>query len=810
MVKIICKLPLEKITKEHIEFIGTSLRSKWGNSLLAAEIGRTVLPRLINNETKELLLKLMDDVILEYKKNDRGTTDRYTFIMNEYRPNEILKKYKLAIAKLCGIEAAEIGLNKMLIITNEDKSQFKNVWIPTIEDHPQTGFLDRYECQLVRFVRDMFELSKPNRLKAKINDLIKEEHPIFKRIAVHTINYHYKDLNDLFWHWEGNPLDEGPAKHELYKLLKVNCSLFSEKQIEEVLTWIESKKYYISNEIKEDKERIEKLQAYYKKEWLSALLDTKDPNVISSYEKYQRIDPTELDHPGLDYWSGSRVGAGFTSPIEKVELLNKSNREIAEYLINYKGGIRWGEPSQEGLSEYLKGCVSEDPEKFANDMGPFLNVQRVYQHALLWGLSEAWRGKKNFPWDGPLSFMSKIIETDNFWGEKYKEESYNYRNWIISQTANLIEDGTRDDNHAFDAELLPEAEKILLILAEKAQSDLSEMHDLLTSVLNSSKGKIFSAMINYSLRCARLSKKQQGERWVRSIKDDFDRRLHREVEPSPEFSVILGEYLANLSYLDEKWVIKNINCIFPKDNDKHWKATFTGYLFSSRVYKNLYLLLRENDHYTKALQSDFGDSFITERLAQETCIGYLEDWENLDDKTNLICKLVRNGNVNQLSAIVSFFWRQRDKLTDKIKAKVKPLWRELFDFLSQNQEKLEYQKIISNLSEWLSLIDDIDEQTLERLKLSAKYIRVGVNKSFFIEYLLKHAPKTPAKVGEIYLEILNAELYPDYKKENIQGIVRILYDQGQKEIADKICNMYGEMGFDFLRAIYEEHRNRIG
>jgi len=99
MVKIICKLPLEKITKEHIEFIGTSLRSKWGNSLLAAEIGRTVLPRLINNETKELLLKLMDDVILEYKKNDRGTTDRYTFIMNEYRPNVASKQPKSVLTK---------------------------------------------------------------------------------------------------------------------------------------------------------------------------------------------------------------------------------------------------------------------------------------------------------------------------------------------------------------------------------------------------------------------------------------------------------------------------------------------------------------------------------------------------------------------------------------------------------------------------------------------------------------------------------------------------------------------------------------
>jgi len=571
------------------------------------------------------------------------------------------------------------------------------------------------------------------------------------------------------------------------------------------LDWIESREYYIPDEIKGDKERVNKILAYQKKEWLSALLETKDQNIIASYKEYDDINPREPEHPGFTYWSETSWGT--SSPLRKPEIFNKTNKEIAQYLSNFKEKQGWKEPTKEGLSETLQKCVAENPGKFAKDMKPFLSAPRLYQSALLYGLSEAWHSQKDFAWKSVLNFMFQIIGSDTFWNEKYKRESYNYRNWIISHVADLIEDGTKNDNHAFDAKLLPKAEQILLLLAQKTESNITNVNDLVTSVLNSSKGRVFSAMINYSLRYARLYKKDKKKRWVKTIKEDFNRRLKQEVEPSLEFSVILGKYLANLYWLDKKWVIDNINRIFLKDNDIHWKAAFTGYLFYSRVYKDLYFLLRKNEHYAKAIKTEFSNSHITERLVQHICVGYIEGYEKLNDNTSLISKLIENGTVNQLSAIVSFFWMLRNKLTDKIKAKVKPIWKVLFELLSQNQEDLRYQKIISNLSRWLSLIDKIDKQVLEWLKLSAKYSQENIYTYFFIEYLLKHVAKTPAKVGEIYLEMLNADAYPEYKQENIQAIVRILYEKEQKEIADRICNLYRAKGFDFLTNIYEAHKN---
>jgi len=271
----------------------------------------------------------------------------------------------------------------------------------------------------------------------------------------------------------------------------------------------------------------------------------------------------------------------------------------------------------------------------------------------------------------------------------------------------------------------------------------------------------------------------------------------------------LGEYLPNIYWLDKKWVIDNINKIFPIDNDIHWKSAFTGYLFySSRVYKDIYFLLRENGHYAKAIKTELSDPHITERLVQHICVGYLEDWENLEDEKSLIFQLIENKNINQLLKIVHFFWLLRDKLTDNIKSKVKPLWKKLHELGKQNEESQEYKKLFSNLSKWFSLIDEIDDEIYVWLKLSAKYVNRDYDSTYFIEYLMEHASKTPSKVGEIYLDMLNANIFTDNSQEHIQKTVCLLYDNNEKEIANKICNLYGEKGYSFLKDIFEKYNNK--
>jgi hypothetical protein len=159
LTRIICTLPIERISITHIEFVGTALKSKWGTTLVAGEIGKTVLPHLISDKARELILKLLD-VILDYRKVDKKIIEKFTSIMDEYWLNATLKKHKPEISRLCGVEAAKIALTKIRAMTDQEKSSFNIVWIPTIENHPQNKFPDKYECQLVHFVRDIRGSSK--------------------------------------------------------------------------------------------------------------------------------------------------------------------------------------------------------------------------------------------------------------------------------------------------------------------------------------------------------------------------------------------------------------------------------------------------------------------------------------------------------------------------------------------------------------------------------------------------------------------------------------------------------------------------
>ena len=810
MVKIAFTLPVENITEGHIEFIRTALQSPWSTvSLVASEVDTSALRQLINHNAKELLLKLLD-VVLDYQKQDKSVGEKYVSIIDEYWLNDMLEKHKTNIAKLCATEAAEVAITKIRSIISDDAGQFHAAMITTIEDHPQMHFPNDYQCRLVRFVRDMYGLAKPKQLRETIVALIKEKHSIFKRIAIHTINEHYEELNDLFWNWQGNPLEEEGLKHELYELLKAKSTSFTEEQLSEVLNWIETKKYYVPDDMKEGSER-DKLLAYRKKEWLSAIISTKNPDVISAYQKYEAIEPQQPDHPGFDFWMETRWG-GKASLIDKNELLKKSNAELAKYMRDFKGTGGWREPDQEDLSKAFRDCVSNHPEQYSTDLDPFLDVNRMYQHTLVWGLYDAWHAEKTFPWDEVLKFISDLLGSVEFWAETPGTASYSYRDQLIGQIADLIKEGTKDDRHAFDHKLLPHAEKILLILAEKTDSHIEEDKDFMHLALNSPRGRVFSSMISYSLRHSRLFGKD-AERWVKPIKQYFDGLLSSPTQPPVEFFVTLGQYLPNLYYLDKEWVVGKINQIFPISNDKAWEAAFTGYLYSTNaVYQDLYMLLRQNDHYLKGLKTDFTDSHCIQRVVGHICVGYLEEWEKLEDNKSLISELINSGHIGKLSEIIGFFWMLRDDITDKIRAKIKPLWKSLVEVLSKKEQDLEYQKAISELSRWLSLIDAIDEQTLEWLKLSAKYIETNFNSSFLIEYLLPHTDKTPDRVGQVMLAMLDTDVYPQYKKENIVGIIRQLYTHQQEEIADTICNLYLAKGTDFLKPIYEENlktKNKI-
>jgi predicted RNA-binding protein with EMAP domain len=330
----------------------------------------------------------------------------------------------------------------------------------------------------------------------------------------------------------------------------------------------------------------------------------------------------------------------------------------------------------------------------------------------------------------------------------------------------------------------------LFIIADKIDSQFKEAESL------------YRAMILYSLRYARLYKKDDEEKWPPAIKEYFNKIL-KNTNTTKDFYKVLGQYLVNLMYLDKKWVMANINSIFPSGTKEYWETAFTNYvLFAHKVFQEIYFMLKDAGVWSQALEHTFKEERVIEHTVQHICVSYMESWEELDDNESLINVLITRKNITELAEIVRFISSFK-AISDEKRVRIKNLWKALYHIVRGDESK--YEIIISNLSGWMALITKIDEESFEWLKLSSRYVDVTHNSSFFIEHLNRLVKVNPKEVGAIYIEMLNANVYPNYEEENIKNIVTILYDEGQKEDADRICTIYMAQQYDFLMPVYEKY-----
>lgn len=820
LIKIIGTLPIDEIEFQHITFMEWALKSKSKFGLMDQEIAETILPKLIHNKKIDLTLELLE-VILDAK----AANGQINAVM-EYCFKQAFKAHGEPLAKLCGIEAAKIALMVIRKLITDGVYSF--AVIQMIEDKPACTPSEDYAEFLVNFISMMFRLTCPNSITTTVANLLQEgitessndyaerqRRTIVGLIALNVIKHHYLNLKQLFWGWKGNPLDLVHLKPGFYQLIEENCNTFNEEEIDLILNWIESVKYYSDRII---------IVALRKREWLTALLKTENEKVVAVYQKYKNINPAKIEHPGFNI--RIETLAGSRSPIKVEELSNMSNVEIADYVANFKEPefvFRKSDPTEDGLAKTLKKLVAKAPQRFTDNLQPFQDVQNFYKNWILHGFIDAWRDKKEFDWAALLGFIHQILSSEQFWAEQHNV-SFNYRQWTLLTMADLITSGMVNDKRAIDSQLLPLAERILMILVEKVEPSDFICINRLSDILSSDRSKVFSAMINYALRFTFINNTTQGNcRWPYAIREDFTKRLNPSVEPSLEFAYMLGAYLPDLSYLDDEWVVDNILHIFPQQDELRWQAAFSGYLLHARIYQDIYSPLKAQGHYRKALNTDFADDKVLELLVDHICIGWVQDWETLDDDTSLVYQLISSGTPALLSAVVHFFLEETDKLSEsdkpekveayeKIKAKVRPTWRGLFKILSQNCDVDVYQKVLGPLSGWLELIDTIDAEVSAWVKESIKHIGIapgyGLTLSRLFKALLKHATKTPVEVGEIYMHIPQRIMKNLQTQENeIKETIRILYNKGYKETADKICNRFAENGVEFLRPVYVEFQD---
>ena len=633
--------------------------------------------------------------------------------------------------------------------------------------------------------------------------------PLFRRFVLFAVNVNWAEYKDSCWKFlEDNPeaFNDSDYEAELYKLLQSNVVQLRDVEKKRIEKLISKGPRYIPDE------KQEHYIAYWKQKWYSAI--QKDPYFSKLYEKQKKITEIEkVEPPSEKPFVEVRLGEE-TSSLSKEDILKMNNANLVKYLNEFKAKDSWKRPTMGGLAEVLKAAVKEKPDRFVDDLSSFLSVNYLYVYNIFYGLEDTWKEKRSFDWGKLFNFAKEYINKPVFWEDAKRAQGEDWlvtHVWIINVIADLIQEGTRDDSWAFAEDYFSQAEELLDMIIEKLPVKRKESsRDAVIETLNTSYGRVIIAMILLSLRKARVEDKKGIKKEIRWEPVKYENLIEKGII---EAFTLFGQYMPNFTYLNKSWVEEKIEEFesFPKD-DIRWQSFMEGYLFGYRIYQDLYGLMRS--HYIRGIEKDFGKSPTENRLVQHITIGYLRGNESLEGQDSLFKRIMDKWDHSQIGEIVNFFWSQAQYLKEeakqeseedkRVKDRIIEFWRWTYENRNVVKDKLkkDYKEVLSGLARLTILLDKIDLESSKWLLLSAP---CASNSSFFIKYLNKFEDKESIRfIGKIFLEMLSA-ITPDYNQEHIISIVKKIYKFGNRTEADKICNVYGSRGCEFLRPIYEEH-----
>lgn len=836
-IKILTNIPNEKIPQETIDLIPFWVDSRFDTTLQGIEIVTKLLPKFLNEASTEDDLKKAEKIIkyitevksVKVSKKDEklfGKKEEYSFKVDRHWIEKTFRKNTNLIVQKCSLFVVDDLVIKIeTMLANHEDGTYSSFYTNARSDEPIDIFTNALKKILVEKAKE-----KPAEIKDLLEKFITHDFYYFQKMAIYVIGQNVGKYQDLIWKHINDIIGDSVLRNhlvgdELKHLLQNMRELPPEKK--------QRLKSLIEQGPRQDipDEDSDKYILRWKQELCQAL--SHDPTFSQFYEelKVQTQEEAELP-PGL-VWTEIKAGPG-SSPLSEGDLIKKPNEELANIFTEFRTENYWEGPSVDGLSDVLKKVVQENPNKFIKNLNPFLNSGYLYIYDILLGIRDAWKGKKEIEWEKILDFIRKYIDRKDFWDDKFSVKDSHWKadhDWVLRQIGDLIQEGTRDDSWAFDADLLLKAQEILFIaitgILKKQTKKEKESDDPVTLALNSAPGNIITALILLALRKARVENKEikKGEsRWTDEIRAIYDDMLQNNVD---EAFTLLGQYMPNFMYLDKAWVIAKIGEL-EKQKDPYWSYFMSGYFYGGKVFFDVFKMMMP--HYIRAIRSEFKDKTAEERFIQHIAIGYLNDLVEIK-KESLLDKLIEKSNPKQIDILVSYFrnqWRglldAKEKLdeTTKIRNTVINFWRHLYQKYKEMSELSDDdRKILSQLLDLTIFLPKLDEEDYERIVFSFSKSK---HKRFYepvhlIEDLkaLKEKgdqPEAGRLVGKIFLEILKKST-PYTFKDNIKEIVVSLYeieDKKTKEYADEICNIYAERsvydektGQLFLRDVYEKY-----
>jgi hypothetical protein len=784
--EILGVLPLRTITLDDINLASTWILSKFDRGMVGRTLGATVLSRLLaSNDASDIekaCVLMKQCMTYEWPVDGKGGKD-ITSAIDDHWLKEIIKKNAKWLGAKAGLRAMPIFTDGLrAIFTDERRPYGSTLWRTAIEDNKQNRDSRATENRFVEGFRDALMgwlEDHPAKASEFVAVSLRDDVEIIRRVAIHVSIEHFDLLKGVFENVISPAFFTSGHRHELYRLLKEQFSAFSTDGKAATIKALRALPLPTKGEQPEI--RLRRTQ----RDWLTAI---KDQPEASTWYAELLGDPSlgpPSDHPDYLSYHEMRYGPGPT-PFGAESLVSLAeDGTIVDRLNEFKETDSWRGPTLGGLISALESAVAASPNTFLPLLSSFHAAKLPFQHAVLNGFKRAFDVSTEpkseldwkLAWPKLFAFFSECLNDTAFWGH-LPEENLNLipnRDWMISLIASFLEAGTKDDDTAYEPELLPQGWQIITSLLTRVVAEKANLADPMTHALNTEKGRLLGAMFNHALRVCRLAS-QNGqpvaEAWA-SVSEAFDAEVAKCRDANFEFSTLAAAYIANIDFMNRDWLKTNIKRVFPIEHPDNFRAALGGLAYATPT-KPIYQMLSDSHVFADALKLKLEDNHSRERVIEWIALAYLWGDEKLDSP--LFSRIFESGS-DSLQTAAEFFWSVHgEKLSDDQIAKILSFWSVSIEW--SRIQKATPVALLARLARLSSYLQVLDDRATELLLAVVPYVHTDYSADQMVEELARLVDTNPSATASVLECMLEANA-PNYDLDDkLKGLVQKLAKLG--------------------------------
>jgi hypothetical protein len=740
----------------------------------------------------------------------------------------------------------------------KEKEDLSYIWRAAIENHSQNYEHYDYKEILLVALRNALEIgvSKNRSIgRKKIDEMLNHDYSIFRRLGIHLVRVSEKKYLPIAKKLikKKSFYRDATYVHEFYLMIKDLFPFFNEKEQRSIFDIIlstkrfrrEDKPEYQESQIKHwHWERLNFLQLYLKGE-------------IKKYFEELTKEFSDLKFRDTAVWHES--GFGDKSPIDAEKLGKKNNKDFWNFLKEYKGfESGFDKPSVEGLAREFTRVVENNPSRFLEqDLSILAKLYPTYAYHFLGMMESLIRSGKflNEPKsiEKILDFINLIVRVEDIPDYYLRSDGLrlNFKS-VKKRAMDVLQSLIKVNKDKFDIEHKDKVWDIVEYLCfadseglnEESEDQKTNM-DPLTVSLNRVTGSAMHLLLDYALWYAYHTKSEHGDKTnpnrlvnERRVLEVFEHKLNDKVEnPTLQRLAVhstFGLFMPNLSYLNKNWLIDNLGKIFPLEDkyEPYWNAAFSGFLYISRFYKDLFKLLKPQ--FERAIKhiKDGNDIYGSgigqgplESISQYIVIANFHELdENITSKKSLLNQLITMDDNKHVIYLVQFISNlaKNEKVFETNKEfweKCKELWRirirEAKKVRREPTNDYEEDKIdqeFGRYTNWLESFPSYEKlpNIYTLLKQTIQLNRKGWHLPDLVAFLSEQSNKYQLESVRLLYELMKTDA-PRYffhgKEDEIKVILNNAIDTGNKEAinkADSVMNRFGEWGNYAFKDLWKE------